>query len=434
MFRSVFFIFTVIIVTGFSSFGSTNSQAGEYNTPKTDDSLVRFAIIADLTGGERAGVFKVGAEAISAMKPDFIMSIGDLIEGGTEDVDQMNKEWLAFNENLNKGDLDFYPVVGNHDISNTAMRHWYEKTIAPRYYHFLYKNALFLVLDSEDFTDQFFSELKVKRNEAIAVYKSNPADFDNTEYAKMAQRKYGEISDAQTKYVTDTIEANRDARWIFIFMHKPVWKDENESNFKKIEKTLGGEKYTVFNGHVHGYEYTKRFGRDYIQLATTGGEMIISSAKNMDHIMWVALQDKPSYLNIKLNGMLDKTGHVPANGDALCLEDDNCKSGPTDESVYLVGSVTITDPERLPEYQKIAGPLAEKSGGYVPLALDSPNIIEGELPAAGAYFIERYDSIEGLNNFVNSPEFHEAKKFRDEIADVHFMMWIPAIPEGSLPH
>ena len=106
----------------------------------------------------------------------------------------------------------------------------------------------------------------------------------------------------------------------------------------------------------------------------------------------------------------------------------------TDESVYLVGSVTITDPERLPEYQKIAGPLAAQSGGYVPLALDSPNIIEGELPAAGAYFIERYDSIEGLNKFVNSAEFHEAKKFRDKVADVHFMMWIPAIPEGSLPH
>ena len=288
------------------------------------------------------------------------------------------------------------------------------------------------MLDSEDFTDQFFSELKVKRNEAIAVYKSDPAEFANTEYAKMPQREYGEISDAQTRYVIDTIEANRDVRWVFLFMHKPVWKDENETNFKKVEEALGGEKYTVFNGHVHGYEYNQRFGRDYIQLATTGGEMIESSAKNMDHIMWVGLKDTPSYLNIKLNGMLDKTGHVPANGDALCLEDDNCEK--MDESVYLVGSVTVTDPERLPEYQKIAGPLAARTGGYIPLAHHNPNIIEGELPAAGSYFIERYDSIEGLNKFINSPEFQEAKKFRDEVADVHFMMWVPAIAKGSLPH
>ena len=125
---------------------------------------------------------------------------------------------------------------------------------------------------------------------------------------------------------------------------------------------------------------------------------------------------------------------VVAVASSLITQQTSSGSGLTDESVYLIGSVTITDPERLPEYQKIAGPLAAKSGGYVPLALDSPNIIEGELPAAGAYFIERYDSIEGLNRFVNSPEFQEAKQFRDEIADVHFMMWIPGIPAGSLPH
>jgi hypothetical protein len=29
-----------------------------------------------------------------------------------------------------------------------------------------------------------------------------------------------------------------------------------------------------------------------------------------------------------------------------------------DASVYLVGAVSITDPDRLPEYQNIAGPLA----------------------------------------------------------------------------
>ncbi len=325
-FARIFFA-ALFLVSGCSSFVSTATQAEQYRAPTTDNSLVRFAIIADLTGGERAGVFKVGAKAINAMKPDFIMSIGDLIEGGTEDIDQMNKEWSTFNENLNKGDLDFYPVVGNHDISNTAMRRWYEKKVAPRFYHFVYKDALFLVLDSEDFTDQFFPELQIKRNAAIEVYKTNPAEFPNTEYAKMPQRKYGEISDAQTKYILGTIAANKDARWTFLFMHKPVWKNENETNFKKIEKALKSKNYTVFNGHVHGYEYTMRLGQDYIQLATTGGEMIKSSAKNMDHIMWVSLQDKPSYLNIKLNGMLDKTGHAPANGDALCLQDDSCEGG-----------------------------------------------------------------------------------------------------------
>jgi uncharacterized protein (DUF1330 family) len=104
------------------------------------------------------------------------------------------------------------------------------------------------------------------------------------------------------------------------------------------------------------------------------------------------------------------------------------------EPVYLIGAVTVIDQERLPEYQAIAGPLAGKTGGYVPLAHAMPNMIEGEVPTGGSYFIERYDSLEGLMAFVNSPEFQEAKKLRDEIADVHFMMWLPAVPPGSLPH
>ena len=106
----------------------------------------------------------------------------------------------------------------------------------------------------------------------------------------------------------------------------------------------------------------------------------------------------------------------------------------SDASVYLVGAVTVTDTKRLPQYQAIAGPLAAKMGGYRPLAYADPRMIEGELPTNGSYFIERYDSLEGLQAFVNSPEFLEAKKLRDQVADVHFMMWLPAIPAGSLPH
>ncbi|CAH0991134.1 3',5'-cyclic adenosine monophosphate phosphodiesterase CpdA [Sinobacterium norvegicum] len=325
MLKAIFSLLIVVfLASAYNTAYADDTPITAVAPPVVDDSLVRFAIIGDLTGGERQGVFEVAAESIAAMKPDFIISVGDLIDGGTENVDQMNREWQSFNHKLNKGDLDFYPVVGNHDISNPVMRDWYEQTVGPRYYHFIYKDALFLVLDSEDFSDDFFADLKLKRNEAIAIYNNNPVDYPNTAYAKMPQREYGEISAAQTQYMTDTIAANKQVRWVFLFMHKPVWQDDNESNFKKIEAALGGEKYTVFNGHVHGYQYTQRLGRDYIQLATTGGAMIKSAAKNMDHILWVGLTDQPSYLNIKLNGMLDKTGQVPANGDALCLRDDSC--------------------------------------------------------------------------------------------------------------
>lgn len=54
------------------------------------------------------------------------------------------------------------------------------------------------------------------------------------------------------------------------------------------------------------------------------------------------------------------------------------------EPEYLIGAVTVNDQERLPEYQAIAGTLAAKAGGYVPLAHAMPNMIEGEAPTDGS--------------------------------------------------
>lgn len=99
---------------------------------------------------------------------------------------------------------------------------------------------------------------------------------------------------------------------------------------------------------------------------------------------------------------------------------------PPPQAVYLIGAVSVTDAERLPEYQAIAGPLAAAQGGYVPLAFGSPQMLEGLPPTDGWYFVERYDSEESLQRFLNDPAFTEAKVLRDEVADVHFMLAVPA--------
>jgi uncharacterized protein (DUF1330 family) len=102
------------------------------------------------------------------------------------------------------------------------------------------------------------------------------------------------------------------------------------------------------------------------------------------------------------------------------------ESTDTSGQVYLVGAVTITDPDRLSEYRAIAEPLAHRAGGYVPIAFGEPGMIEGDVPASGLLFIERYDSMEGLNAFIQSEEFQQAKKLRDQVADVHFMLTLEA--------
>jgi len=297
-----------------------------FSAPDKSTDVVRFAVIADLTGGERKGIFDVAVEGLAAMKPDFVLSIGDLIEGGTEDITNLNKEWKHFSQRVEKIGVPFYPVVGNHDISNLVQRQWWEKNIGPRYYHFRYKDILFLMMDTEDYPEHRFAELAKIRMDGIAVYKKNPQDFPKTEYANLAERKVGEFSAKQIRYFEQVIKDNSDVRWTFVLMHKPVWwaTTRPELNMKEhllpIEKALQGRSYTMLCGHVHKYEYKKRLGQDYIQLATTGGAFTpADSGEYMDHILWVSVTRKQAqYLNITLNGMRTKEGNIPANGEQLC--------------------------------------------------------------------------------------------------------------------
>ncbi|WP_135456694.1 metallophosphoesterase family protein [Vibrio echinoideorum] len=282
----------------------------KFDAPEVNENTVQFAIIGDLTGGERTGVYSDAVNALTLMQPDFILSVGDLIEGGTEKVVTMNSEWKVFADITKRSEIPFYPVVGNHDISNTKMRDWWESTIGPRYYHFRHRDLLFLMLDSEDFTAKRFNEIKTLRNEAVELYKTEGKEaFAATEYARLKERKYGQISDEQLEYFLDALEENKDVKWVFVLMHKPLWSDTS-SGFVRLEHALQDFSYTVMNGHEHTYYYEEKKGRDYIQLATTGGALTPSSRGfHMDHIMWISIDDKePKIINLKLEGLMDKYG------------------------------------------------------------------------------------------------------------------------------
>jgi uncharacterized protein (DUF1330 family) len=105
------------------------------------------------------------------------------------------------------------------------------------------------------------------------------------------------------------------------------------------------------------------------------------------------------------------------------------------EPAYLVGAATITDFENLPTYRAKAEPLARK-GGYIVVASGdtergSAKLLEGEWPANGLLFIEKYDSMEDLLTFANSPEFAELEELRDTVADMHFMFALPSGENGT---
>jgi hypothetical protein len=81
-----------------------------------------FAIIGDLNSGERTGVFEVATEQINLLKPELVLSIGDLIEGGTEDTVLLKKQFDLFDQRMSKSGAPFFHLGGNHDLTNATMQ------------------------------------------------------------------------------------------------------------------------------------------------------------------------------------------------------------------------------------------------------------------------------------------------------------------------
>lgn len=292
------------------------------------DGQVMFAVIGDLNSGYRPGVIEIAAQQLSLLKPKFILSIGDLIEGGGEDSVKLKKQYDEFDARVAKAGVPFFHVGGNHDLTSPKTRRLWEKHYGRRYYHFVYENTLFLVIDSEDYTEKRMTEIFHARNRAIELLDSGKTALAmKTAYFAMPERVTGEVSDAQSAYFEKVIEQNPNVRWTFVFMHKPVWQREGKGNLARIEAALSKRNYTLFNGHFHKYAYTERNGKDYIMMATTGGGQDKTSKDAFDHITLVTIaEDEPSILNVRLDGMLDKTGHIPMGGDTICFQASACDS------------------------------------------------------------------------------------------------------------
>jgi predicted phosphodiesterase len=298
-----------------------------YNPIAKSKEYFSFAVIGDLHSGERKGIFEIAVEQLNLLQPDLVLSVGDLVDGGTEDTTELRKQFDFFDQRANKLTAPFFHVVGNHDITNLTMRNYWEKRYGHRYYHFVYKNVLFLVLDSEDYSAERMQQIFEARAAAIKVLDGpNPKDARQMDYFKMPERATGEIGTEQSAYFEKVIAENPDVRWTFLFMHKPVWKREGKGNLSRIEAALGNRNYTVINGHLHEYAYTRRHDQDYIMVATTSGGQNALSQNAFDHILWITLNEKsPSLANLRLDGILNKEGKIPLGGDSLCFQASRCR-------------------------------------------------------------------------------------------------------------
>lgn len=236
----------------------------------------QFAIVTDRTGGHRPGVFPLGIKKLNLLQPEFVMSVGDLIEGYTKDTVQLNTEWKEFKGFIEPLDAPFFYVPGNHDITNKVMEEKWEELFGVSYYHFVYKDVLFLCLNSED------------------GYRG-------------AGR--GMIGDEQYEYIQKALADNTDVKWTLVFIHQPLWVQNDTKRWKDVENLLGNRAHNVFAGHYHRYWKTERNNGKYIALATTGGGSGLRGKAygEFDHVVWATMtKEGPILANLFLDGIWDE--------------------------------------------------------------------------------------------------------------------------------
>lgn len=261
--------------------------------PLRDESDFDFVVVTDRTGEHRDRVFEdVMPPKVNLVRPEFVLSVGDLIEGYTEDRAQLAKEWDEIEASAGKLAMPFFYVPGNHDMSNAVMAEVWKERFGPSYYHFVYKDVLFLALNSELFGLVHEPQTPL------------PGPWKQAE---------------QLAYVEQVLRENAGVRWTIVLLHQPLWDVPKQPlpgqvtapavkpDWLRVERLLGERPYTVFAGHYHRYTQHLRNNRQFITLATTGGGSDLRGTPwgEFDQVAHVSMTKAgPVIANLRLDGIL----------------------------------------------------------------------------------------------------------------------------------
>ena len=291
-----------------------------------DPSNFQFAIVSDRTGGHRPGVFPAVLERVNLLQPELVMSVGDYIEGYTESAAVLRVQWEEIDAKIEKLDAPFFYVPGNHDHSNDVMAELWRQRFGRSHYHFVYKNVLFVVLNTEDPHPADTPEMDAAWARLGEVLRTNPAGARQFLYTtRELAPLLGQIGAAQRDETVRAIKEHADVRWTFLFMHRPIWHKMAPNSFHDIEAALEGRHYTAFAGHEHSYQFLRRHDHDYMTLGTSGGGWSAAPPARQgqfDHFTWVTMRDDgPVFAHVLASGVFGKEG-LPAElpGAEFCGE------------------------------------------------------------------------------------------------------------------
>lgn len=100
---------------------------------------------------------------------------------------------------------------------------------------------------------------------------------------------------------------------------------------------------------------------------------------------------------------------------------------------YIVVSAKVVDQAALGPYGEAAGPLAQAAGIEILARRTPPEmlVLEGEWPYEEGITIERFRSMKALKDFWYSEGYQEAKKLREGVVKINFIVALEGVPAAE---
>ena len=317
---------------------------GELRPPSSGD--FDFVIIADRTGGAVYTMFEKGLEVAKALRPEFILSIGDLVEGYWTDNAEADAEWDQIDGLLDKLGIPVLLTPGNHDYGTQTMVDVWHRRKGADYYAVRYGPILILVANSEagaNFEGAVPDAVARWNRYNIKHPRQHTAIADFVKLgAAAAAEKYSDLFDrdgvyidgawadpndsafieafdrqlaaseqfrdprnlinpalcqAQLTFFERVLAMHQDVGWTFLSLHQPAWKVPDE-RFERMEALLSDRPYTVVAGHTHLLDVEVRRGRQYASLGKTGGLHCFEGAGDIHHVVLVRVRNGEPELEV----------------------------------------------------------------------------------------------------------------------------------------
>ncbi len=266
------------------------------------DQPIRFAILGDRTGGHEPGVYGGIVEEIERLKPDFVITVGDMIEGYVDDSVRIDNEWDEYLSIVSQLSMPIYFTVGNHDIWSEMSTRFYEDYIGSRYYSFDVGDVHFAILDNS------------------------------------RAEQSGDIPEKQIDWLRNDLASNSDRTCTFVFMHKPFWfnstADGNPDLLHDIFLENGVD--VVITGHFHKYFSAEYDGIRYIGIGSSGGGVDEGAVGLKYHYTWVTVDNNGAHV------ALVKAGAVKP-WDAMTADESKFINQIKYRGVEIAKALTISD-------------------------------------------------------------------------------------------